>query len=331
MGKYIPSVKNNNELKESVVKELKALIYKLEKGKVGAGLDVDITSQIKEAIDGLEYSIGTGNENIVVVANEVKGQIKELKKSLSGDLQNRVESATEELVFSLNLWTDILDGEAEVETDEDMAKAKVSRGRKKLNLRLSELDEIKTSFVENDKRIEKEIVGLEKDLAEYEGQILEEDNERKINEIYRKIKAQKSKIDMLTIRRSNYSACYNLLDMIHANAREILNATDFAAEEIAKAKVLLNIAKLKKVVSEPDQAVAILRVMDKDIKDIAARTAKMDEKVFAFDGGNATVNDEALAYKEELMRKKREKENLNKEIIEGKVITEKTETITEEN
>lgn len=331
MGKYIPSVKNNNELKESVVKELKALIYKLEKGKVGSGLDVDITSQIKEAIDGLEYSIGTGNENIVVVANEVKGQIKELKKSLSGDLQNRVESATEELVFSLNLWTDILDGEAEVETDEDMAKAKVSRGRKKLNLRLSELDEIKTSFVENDKRIEKEIVGLEKDLAEYEGQILEEDNERKINEIYRKIKAQKSKIDMLTIRRSNYSACYNLLDMIHANAREILNATDFAAEEIAKAKVLLNIAKLKKVVSEPDQAVAILRVMDKDIKDIAARTAKMDEKVFAFDGGNATVNDEALAYKEELMRKKREKENLNKEIIEGKVITEKTETITEEN
>jgi hypothetical protein len=324
-------VKNNNELKESAVKELKALIYKLEKGKVGPGLDVDITSQIKEAIDGLEYSIGTGNENIVVVANEVKGQIKELKKSLSGDLQNRVESATEELVFSLNLWTDILDGEAEVETDEDMAKAKVSRGRKKLNARLAELDEIKTSFVENDKRIEKEIVGLEKDLAEYEGQILEEDNERKINEIYRKIKAQKSKIDMLTIRRSNYSACYNLLDMIHANAREILNATDFAAEEIAKAKVLLNIAKLKKVVSEPDQAVAILRVMDKDIKDIAARTAKMDEKVFAFDGGNATVNDEALAYKEELMRKKREKENLNKEIIEGKVITEKTETITEEN
>ena len=104
---------------------------------------------------------------------------------MSGDLQNRVESATEELVFSLNLWADILDGEAEVETDEDMAKAKVSRGRKKLNARLAELEEIKTSFVENDKRIEKEIVGLEKDLAEYEGQILEEDNERKINEIYR--------------------------------------------------------------------------------------------------------------------------------------------------
>ena len=72
-------MKNNNELKESVVKELKALIYKLEKGKVGSSLDIDITSQLKEAIDGLEYSIGTGNENIVVVANEVKGQIKELK------------------------------------------------------------------------------------------------------------------------------------------------------------------------------------------------------------------------------------------------------------
>ena len=331
MGKYISSVKNNNEYKDAVVKELRSLIYKLEKGKIGVGLDVDVVGQLKEAMDGLEYTIGTGNENIAIVASEVKGQIKELKKALSGDLQNRVETATDELVFSLTLWKDILDGEAEVETDDDMVKARVSRGRKKLNARLAELDNIKTSFVENDKRIEKEIVGLEKDLAEYEGQILEEDNERKINEIYRKIKAQKSKIDMLTIRRSNYSACYNLLDMIHANAREILNATDFASEEIAKAKVFLNITKLKKVVSEPDQAVAILKIMDKDIKDIATRTANMDQKVFAFDGGNAVINDEALAYKEELMRKKREKENLNREIIEDKVVIKEAETITEEN
>ena len=61
---------------------------------------------------------------------------------------------------------------------------------------------------------DKDIQAEEKDLAELEEQIVKEDNERKINEIYRKIKAVKSKIDMLSVRKSNYSACYNLLDKL---------------------------------------------------------------------------------------------------------------------
>ena len=152
------------------------------------------------------------------------------------------------------------------------------------------------------------------------------DNERRINDLYRQIKAVKSKIDMLNIRHGNYSACFNLLDMIYANAREILQATDFASEEIAKAKVLLNIDKLKKVIVEPDKAIAILKRMDADIKEIAGRTASMDGKVFGLDSGGAAVSADALAYKEELMRKQREKENLknaalaeeNTEKAEGK-------------
>ena len=148
----------------------------------------------------------------------------------------------------------------------------------------------------------------------------------KTNDLYRQIKAVKSKIDMLNIRHGNYSACFNLLDMIYANAREILQATDFASEEIAKAKVLLNIEKLKKVVVEPDKAIAILKRMDAGIKEIAGRTASMDGKVFGLDSGGAVVSEDALAYKEELMRKQREKENLknaalaeeNTEKAEGK-------------
>ena len=331
MKKYIPSIKNNNELKNDLVKELKVLIYKLEKGKNAEFVDEDVLLQLKESLDGLEYSIGTGEENVLAVSLEAEKQLKEFKKALNGDLKNRVDLVVSELVFALGLWKDIVNGEAEVESEEDLVKAKVSRTRRKLDTKLSELDLIKSSFAENDKRIEKEIVSLENDLSEYEEQMLSEDNERKINDIFRKIKANKSKIDMLIIRRSNYSACFNLLDMIYANAREILSATDFASEEIAKAKVFLNISKLKKVVSEPDQAVAILKMMDKEIKEIATKTTTIDQKVFALDNGNLTVNADALAYKEELMRKKREKENLNKDIPSEKVIIEESETITEEN
>ena len=329
MKRYTPSVKNNNELKQEVVNELKALVYRLEKGRHGA-LDgdsvADVLSELKEQMSALENCIGTGEENIGVLAKDALAQLKTLKKETDGSVTHRFEEAAEELGYTLGLWKDVLDGSTVLETEEEIKAARVSRSRKKLDLRLAELEQIKASFTENAKRLEKEIAGLEKDLAEYEAAMLKEDNERRINDLYRQIKAVKSKIDMLNIRHGNYSACFNLLDMIYANAREILQATDFASEEIAKAKVLLNIDKLKKVVVEPDKAIAILKRMDADIKELAGRTASMDGKVFGLDSGGAAVSEDALAYKEELMRKQREKENLknaalaeeNTEKAEGK-------------
>ena len=327
MKKYTPSVKNNNELKQEVVNELKALVYRLEKGRHGA-LDgdsvADVLSELKEQTSALENCIGTGEENIGVLAKDALAQLKTLKKETDGSVTHRFEEAAEELGYTLGLWKDVLDGSTVLETEEEIRAARVSRSRKKLDLRLAELEQIKASFTENSKRLGKEIAGLEKDLAEYEAAMLKEDNERRINDLYRQIKAVKSKIDMLNIRHGNYSACFNLLDMIYANAREILQATDFASEEIAKAKVLLNIEKLKKVVVEPDKAIAILKRMDADIKEIAGRTASMDGKVFGLDSGGAAVSEDALAYKEELMRKQREKENLkNAALAEGN--TEKAE------
>ena len=327
MKKYTPSVKNNNELKQEVVNELKALVYRLEKGRHGA-LDgdsvADVLSELKEQTSALENCIGTGEENIGVLAKDALAQLKTLKKETDGSVAHRFEEAAEELGYTLGLWKDVLDGSTVLETEEEIRAARVSRSRKKLDLRLAALEQIKASFTENAKRLEKEIAGLEKDLAEYEAVMLKEDNERRINDLYRQIKAVKSKIDMLNIRHGNYSACFNLLDMIYANAREILQATDFASEEIAKAKVLLNIEKLKKVVVEPDKAIAILKRMDADIKEIAGRTASMDGKVFGLDSGGAAVSEDALAYKEELMRKQREKENL-KNVALAEENTEKAE------
>ena len=314
MKKYTPSVKNNNDCREEIVNELKALVYRMEKRKYDAGLDAGsmdfVLQQMKGWLSDLETCVGTGSENIGILYEDAQRQIKQTKKMLSQPMTHRLEEAADELGYTLCLWKDVLDGATALETREEVAKARESRIRRKLNSRLAELEGVKTSFTENDKRLEGEIAGLEKDLAEYENGMIREDNERRINELFRNIKSVKSKIDMLNVRRGNYSACYNLLDVIYANAREILQATDFAGEEIARAKVFLDIDKLKKVVVEPDKAITILKQMDADIKKISERTAALDNRVFGLDGGGASVSGDALAYKEELMRKIREKQNL---------------------
>lgn len=290
-------------------------MYRIEKDKYDTGLDKEIvesvTAQLKEIVVSLENAIGTGDENVGVLSDSALSQLKALKKQSEQSLSNRFESAADELSFTLLLWKDMLDGKVSLESEEEIENERISRSRKKLNARLDELGKVKQSFAENEKRIEKEIVVLEKDLSEFDEAILKEENERKINDIFRSVKSTKSKIDMLTIRRSNYSACYNLLDMIYANAREILQSSAFASGEIGKAKALLNLEQLKKVVIEPDKAIVILKCMEQDIREIANRFAVLDGKVVSLDSGSAQVSEDALKYKEELMRKKREKEKLS--------------------
>lgn len=315
MKKYTPSVSANNGLRDEAAAELKALLYKLEKGKYNSELDgaavEAVTAALKSSLSSLENAIGTGEENVAVLADDVSKQIKELKKQIEQPLIHRVESAADELDYTVRLWKDVLDGSAVMESEAEIVKAKLSRGRKKLEARLSELDGMKLSLADNEKRIEEEISVLEKDLAQYDNCMIEEENERKINDLFRSIKTTKSKIDSLTVRRSNYSACRNLLDMIYVNAREILFSSGFAYDEIGKAKALLNMDRLRKVISDPDKAVVILKRTESDLKEIASKTKSLDEKVFGLDSGTATVSEDALKYKEELMRKKRDKERQN--------------------
>ena len=120
--------------------------------------------------------------------------------------------------------------------------------------------------------------------------------------------------------------------MIYVNAAEIVAASDLASEEIGKAKALLNIGKLKKVLSEPDKALAILKRMQADIKEVYDRTQSVDTKLAELNTTSATVSQDALAYKAELMRKKREKEgHADLDIAAGESTTTKNETVTEED
>jgi hypothetical protein len=176
--------------------------------------------------------------------------------------------------------------------------------------RLSELKDIKEQFQDNEKRLEKEIISLEKNGNELDELILKEDNERRINDLYRQITTLKSKKDSLNIRKSNYSACFNLLDIIYANANEIVVASEYSNIDLAKAKALLNLGKLKQVITEPDKAISILNRMEKEIQEIKVRTETMDNKIYGVNKDTTTVNSDALAYKEMLLKKKREQDNI---------------------
>lgn len=313
MKKYKPSIANNNELKKEFLKSAKSVLYKVEKGKINPNLDKDsikpIIDSLNETIEKLENSIGTGEENIYPTYENSLKALNILDKSFEQELVSIIEEATDDVIFYVSLWMDLLDGNNLVDTF-DVEKTKASFSRRRLIARLSELKDIKEQFRDNEKRLEKEIISLEKNAKELDELILKEDNERRINDLYRQITSLKSKKDSLNVRKSNYSACFNLLDIIYANANEIVVASEYSNIDLAKAKALLNLGKLRQVITEPDKAISILNRMEKEIQEIKAKTEAMDNKIYGVNKDTTTVNSDALVYKEMLLKKKREKDNL---------------------
>ncbi len=332
--KYTPSIKNNNQLRDKVVNEIKSFIYRLERGRVSTEVDQDsvlrVVEDLKNDVELLSNTVGTGEEDIRVLADNLSDLLKGLKKSSEQDMLHRVQDIADEVDFRINLWRDVLDGNATVPTEEEVKAARISHARRKLNGRLTELSEIKESFSANARRLEKDIVGFEKDLEELDAVIVKEDNERKINELYKKISTLKTKIDSLTVRKSNYTTCFGLLEIIYVNAAEIVEASDYAGDEIGKAKALLNIGKLKKVLTEPDKALLILKRMQADVKEVCDRTKTVDSKIAELSTSSTVVNEDALAYKAELMKKQREKERHADLEVNDVAAIQKEESIMED-
>ena len=314
MKKYSPSIKNNNALKDKALKDLKKVCFKLETHQVNSYLDKDavdaLAVELKDAISGLDNCVGTGKEDISSIAETVSKQVIELNELTNQDLVTRLEEGVSNLTYSVDVWKSVLQGDMNSEEIGTTEKEKMTWSRKKLQNRLDELATIKNQFVANEQRLEKDIYALEKDLNELDSLMLKEENERRINELYRKISSLKSKLDMLNVRKANYSACFNLLDLIYSNANEIVVESDYSLEDLGKARALLNMSRLKAVISEPEKAISILKRMEKDTQLIAERTKNMDEKVFGVNTSTISVSQDALAYKEQLLRKKKEKEEL---------------------
>lgn len=314
MKKYTPSIKTNNNLKSEIAEELNSIIFKLEKGKYNKNLDssaiIGIINQLKEDYDSLTNAIGSGKENINNVYVKTKKFVELLKNEIEQTLITKVEKVVDDLSFFINMWTEVLNGNL-VDLDIDETKIKVSWSKKKLNLKLQELRLIKLDYQKNEQRIESDIKVIEKELNELENKMVAEENERLINELYRQITATKNKIEALNIRRENYSVCFNLIDMIDLNINEIVMAGEYATSELNKAKGMLNMARIRETAVNPEKAIPILKVIQDDLKKINDKVKAIDTKVFGKLESQITITADAMNYKEELIRKKNEKEQLS--------------------
>ena len=331
MKKYSPSINKNNQIKEDFLKEFNTVLYYAEKGKLHPHIDREelkpILSSLRAELEDFASTLGTGDEDVLDTSVECTKALNALKEELNQELITRIEEASDNLIYSLSTWKDLLNGNVEL-VGEDAEEAKISWSKKKLDQRLTELGDIKKQFAENEKRLEKEILSYEKNGKELDNKIEKEDNERNINELYRKIKTNMSKIDSLNVRRSNYSACFNLLDIIYINAKEIIAASNYSYVDYVKAKTYLNISKLKAVISEPEQAVSILKRMQKDLDGIIKNTETIDGSILGVNNNTVVVDEEALRYKEELMKRRRDKkalEDLDKASEKFESETESTE------
>lgn len=316
MRKYVPSISENNQLKENYLAQANALIWKTEKGKINPHLNAEEVKNsfvsLKESLQKLDNSLGTGKENVLPLSLKADSALKGLSKALEGELFSRVDDAIDETCFAMDLWSETLSsGLTVTDTDEGMERKKSSWTKTRLEKRLSEVKELIADYVLNEKRIERDILALEKDRSELDSRILEEESERRINDLYRQVQILKSKLDTLNVRHSNYDACRGLLDLIYVNAKEIVAAGDYSSADLSKAKALLNVSKLREVMSEPEKSIAILRRMEAEVRTIAERTQSINKKVFDIDEHTYEVSPDALAYKEELMKKKRERESLS--------------------
>lgn len=150
MKKYTPSVKNNNQVKDELMQEMKAFLYRIEKGKYGKNLDKDTVKEVYDSLanaaDGLSGIIFTGDEDLTMVNDKIGSCLANVKKALEQDYSNRLVEAADDLLYYLDSFKAIADGEIDYIDEEEIKAKKLSWSKRRLYARLDELKEIKTTF-----------------------------------------------------------------------------------------------------------------------------------------------------------------------------------------
>ena len=316
--KYRPSVKANNSLRDQVAKKLQGLVFDVDKKRYNADLNSDTIKAVRDKLVRLlknfEEVVGTGEENIESFYNIALEQIEDVKVQFKSNLSGRLETSVEDLDYTIDKWSAVLGGEVDSEIAcEDIKKKNDSRARRNLEAKLTELKEIQAEYRKNEKRLEEDMQHLERDIKELDDQICEEENERKIGNLVSRVKAVKVKLAATNNTYRNYSFCSDLLDMIANLVGEKIIASDFSASELSRARAYLKIDDLKKVIAEPERAVATLKKMEDDLKALIPKIESNQAKINGFGEISNPVDNEALKYKEELMAKRNAK-NISSDI-----------------
>ncbi len=307
--KYKPSVKANNAMRDEVAKKMQGVIFDIDKGRYNKDLNGESVQQARkklyDVLKNFEEIVGTGDENIECFYNTALIQIDDVKDQMKSYLSGRLIQSVDDLDYTIDKWSSVLYGDVDSSiAGEELQKRETSSVRRKLEEKLSELKDVQSEYLSNEKRLEAEMQNLERDIDELNDAIIDEKNDRKLNNLVSKVKAVKVKLNALNNTYRNYSFCSDLLDMIASLVGEKIVASEFSVSELNKAKAYLKVDDLKKVIAEPERAVTTLKKMEEDLKAMVPKIEANEQKISGFGEVDDAATSEAVAYQQELIAKR---------------------------
>ena len=309
--RYKPSLANNNKCKDEIVNLVGSFLYKNEKDLLSNEDISSLIKEIKQRVNELDHKGSSKDDSIERNYLEIKKYMKHINENYGSVSTTRLKEWLEEINFQLKYWSDLIDGQAYY-SKEDSSEDKISPKQKKINEKLIQLEEMKNGILNQEKRIEADILTLEKEKEEYESQMMDEENARKLNMLDRKITSCENSIASLNNRAEQYSTIGNLLSIIYVNAKELATAGEYSSAELDKANAFLNISKLQDALTNPERALSVLKAIQKDLDQIKEEVKTVDSKVNkVITQNNTEISDSAMKRKKELLEKKRQKELLD--------------------
>lgn len=307
--KYKPSVKANNAMRDEVARKLQGVIFDIDKERYNKDLNKESVQKARQKLYDLlknfEEIVGTGDENVECFYNTALVQIDDVKDQMKSYLSGRLIQSVDDLDYTIDKWSSVLYGDVDASiAGEELQKRETSSVRRKLEEKLSELKDVQSEYLSNEKRLEAEMQNLERDIDELNDAIIDEKNDRKLNNLVSKVKAVKVKLNALNNTYRNYSFCSDLLDMIASLVGEKIVASEFSVSELNKAKAYLKVDDLKKVIAEPERAVTTLKKMEEDLKAMVPKIEANEQKISGFGEVNDSATSEAVAYQQELIAKR---------------------------
>lgn len=305
------------KIKENLLQEINSVLYKLEKGKFNKGLNEDIVKPIlketRKAYEKLANSIGTGEEDLTYGSQKVKTALDNLVKASQNNLDGRFEESALDLIEDIEEIVDLENGIiSEISSESDSE----SKKQKTFNRKLLEVEKFGQEFLKNKNRVEDEITNFERDKKELDRKLLEEQNSRLKNNIFREIKATMNKIDTLQVKSAEYSSCYNLLDSIKIYAKELIELGDLSSVEIDKAKIILNINRIRFVLDNPKKLQSLLKVIELDLKKSQEKIKTRDTQVNEMFSVDKESFDEMNEYQNQLIKQNSDKEEISRDTLD---------------
>jgi len=303
---------NQIKLKQEILNDINLSLYHLEKGKHNKALDAEavnsLLKDLRSSYKRLENSFGNGETDISLGCEKVRKSLKELEQAANGNLFGRFEDAAVNLMADID---EIIDLENEVISviSEDVDNS--SKRQKTLFKKLGEISEIEQIFITNKNRVEAEIAKLERDKKELDSKLLAESSPRIKQSIFRQIQAEIKKMEMLQVKSSQYASCYNLLSSIKAYANELIKAGQFSETELDKARIILDINRLRYVLDDPAKLEPLLKRIAADLQKSQKSVADIEtgiDKAFAL---NKESYDAMMEYEKNLIDERSQKQEIS--------------------